>query len=93
MSHLTDEKVKKLELKANEIRKSIIEMLVEAGSGHTAGPLGMADIFTAMDFHVLKHDPKRPDWPERDRMLLSKATLHPFCTPQWRMPDIFRLKS
>ena len=52
MSHLTDEKVKKLELKANEIRKSIIEMLVEAGSGHTAGPLGMADIFTAMYFHV-----------------------------------------
>jgi len=43
---LTEEKIKDLEIKANDIRESIIEMLVEAGSGHTAGPLGMADVFT-----------------------------------------------
>ena len=49
---LTDTKVKELELRANEIRKSIIEMLVEAGSGHTAGPLGMADIFTYLFFLI-----------------------------------------
>ncbi len=39
--------IKQLELKATEIRTSIIEMLLEAGSGHSAGPLGMADVFTA----------------------------------------------
>ncbi len=52
MAHLSDHKVKKLELQANEIRKSVIEMLVEAGSGHTAGPLGMADIFTLLYFQI-----------------------------------------
>lgn len=52
-------------------------MLVEAGSGHTAGPLGMADIFTALYFHILKHDPKKPDWPERDRLVLSNGHIAP----------------
>ena len=52
MPHLHEEKIKQLELKANEIRQSIIEMLVEAGSGHTAGPLGMTDVFTAFYFHI-----------------------------------------
>ncbi len=75
--HLSDEKIKELELKANEIRTSIIEMLVEAGSGHTAGPLGMADVFTAMYFHILNHDPKNPDWPERDRLILSNGHIVP----------------
>ncbi len=77
MSHLTDEKIKELELKANDIRKSIIEMLVEAGSGHTAGPLGMADIFTALYFHILNHDPKNPFWEERDRVILSNGHITP----------------
>lgn len=48
-------------------------MLEEAGSGHSAGPLGLADIFTALYFSVLKHDPKHPDWPGRDRFLLSNG--------------------
>jgi transketolase len=59
---LTDEQIKHLELTANNIRMSIIDMLEDAGSGHTAGPLGMADIFTALYFHIAKHDPKNPDW-------------------------------
>ena len=59
------------------IRQSIIEMLVEAGSGHTAGPLGMADVFTAFYFHILKHDPKNPLWPERDRLVLSNGHICP----------------
>ena len=50
-----------LNKKANEIRQDIIKMLLEAGSGHSAGPLGMADIFTALYFHILNHDPKNPD--------------------------------
>ncbi len=74
---LTQEKILELELKANDIRQSIIEMLVEAGSGHTAGPLGMADIFTLLYFEVLKHDPKNPSWPERDRLVLSNGHICP----------------
>ena len=75
--YISEEKVKELELKANEIRQSILGMLVAAGSGHTAGPLGMADIFTAMYFHVLNHDPKNPDMPDRDRLVLSNGHIAP----------------
>ena len=69
--------IKELEKKANEIRQDIIKMLVASGSGHSAGPLGMADIFTALYFRVLKHDPKRPKWPERDRLILSNGHIVP----------------
>lgn len=48
-------------------------MLLEAGSGHSAGPLGLADIFTALYFSVLKYNPKDPDWPERDMLVLSNG--------------------
>jgi len=75
--HLSDQQLKKLEIKANEIRKDIIKMLVKAGSGHSAGPLGMADVFTAMYFHVLNHKPKKSDWPERDRLVLSNGHICP----------------
>ena len=57
MLELDDQKVRDLELKATEIRETIIEALVTAGSGHTAGPLGMADIFTALYFHILNTKP------------------------------------
>ncbi|HEY4516206.1 MAG TPA: transketolase [Candidatus Paceibacterota bacterium] len=77
METLTPEKIKFLETMANEIRISIIEMLVEAGSGHSAGPLGMTDIFTALYFHVLKHDPKKPEWKDRDRLVLSNGHICP----------------
>lgn len=52
-------------------------MLVAAGSGHSAGPLGMADVFTALYFAVLNHDPKNPDWPDRDRLILSNGHIAP----------------
>jgi transketolase len=74
---LSDDRIKELELKANTIRESIIEMLMEAGSGHTAGPLGMADVFTALYFHSLKHDPHNPFWEERDRFVLSNGHICP----------------
>ncbi len=74
---LTEEKLNTLAEKANEIRLSIVEMLVEAGSGHTAGPLGMADIFTILYFHTLRHDPENPSWPERDRLVLSNGHICP----------------
>ena len=66
-----------LEQMANTIRQDIIRMLVEAGSGHSAGPLGMADVFTALYFVVLKHDPENPDWQKRDRLILSNGHIVP----------------
>lgn len=69
--------VERLETIANEIREDIIRMLEHAGSGHSAGPLGLADIFAALYFDVMKHDPKNPGWEERDIMLLSNG----HCTP------------
>ena len=77
MIKVTPEKLKDLKLKANRIRQLIIEMLVEAGSGHSAGPLGMADIFTAFYFYILNHDPKNPSSPNRDRLVLSNGHICP----------------
>lgn len=75
--YLIDEKLQELELHANAIRQSVIDMLEDAGSGHTAGPLGMADIFAAFYFHLLQHDPEQPEWPERDRLILSNGHIVP----------------
>lgn len=72
-----DDKLRYLEEKANQIREDVIKMLAHAGSGHSAGPLGMADIFTAMYFHVLRHNPKRPNWENRDRLVLSNGHICP----------------
>jgi len=62
-----------LEKKATDIREDIIRMLEHAGSGHSAGPLGLADVFTALYFDVMNYDPKKPDWDERDILLLSNG--------------------
>ena len=59
--------------KANEIRKSIISMLERAGSGHSAGPLGTADIFTALYFDIMNHRPEDPNWGGRDLFFLSNG--------------------
>lgn len=72
-----DRKVKRLERMANIIRQDIIKMLVKAGSGHSAGSLDMADVFTALYFHILHHRPKRPDWMGRDRLILSCGHICP----------------
>ena len=69
---------KKLDKKANEIRADIINMLMEAKSGHSAGSLGMADVFTALYLGgVMKHNPKKPNWKDRDRLILSNAHICP----------------
>jgi len=77
MNYLTEDKIKVLEEKARDIRETVIRMLAEAKSGHTAGPLGMADIFTVFYFHILNHDPKNPEWDERDRLILSHGHIVP----------------
>lgn len=69
--------LEELEKKANFIRKDIIKMLLTAGSGHSAGALGMADVFCALYFDILNHDPKKPDWDERDRLFLSCGHIVP----------------
>lgn len=69
--------IEQMEKKANEIRQDIIKMLVAAGSGHSAGPLGMADVFTALYFAVLHQKPKDPTWPSRDRLVLSNGHICP----------------
>lgn len=74
---LTDKQIIDLEEKANKTRELIISMLLEAGSGHSAGPLGMADIFAAFYFHILTHDPKNPQWEDRDRLILSNGHICP----------------
>lgn len=65
--------IKKLQLLANTIRQHVIKMLTEAGSGHSAGPLGLADIMTALYFNIMHHNPAKPDWPDRDRLVLSNG--------------------
>lgn len=69
--------IKQLHLIANTIRQDIIKMLANAGSGHSAGPLGMADVFTALYFSVLKHQPKHPNWENRDILVLSNGHICP----------------
>jgi transketolase len=66
-----------MEHSANRIRASIITMLERAGSGHSAGPLGLADIFSALYFSILNIDPKNPDWADRDVFFLSNGHVVP----------------
>lgn len=77
MIPLSDAEARTLSERAEAIRETILRMLVEAGSGHTAGPLGMADIFAALYFSVLNHNPRDPEWAERDRLVLSNGHIVP----------------
>jgi transketolase len=77
MQSLSPQRLTELEESANLCRQGIIRSLVAAGSGHSAGSLDMADIFTAFYQHILRHDPKRPDWEDRDRLLLSCGHIAP----------------
>lgn len=77
MDALHEKKLKKLEEIAAALRHDSVEMVINAGSGHIAGPLGMADIFAALYFHVLKHNHRRPQWPDRDRLILSNGHICP----------------
>lgn len=74
MKKITHQKLKRI---AQKIRIDIIKMLAHAVSGHTAGPLGMADIFTALYFNILNHNPKTPNWDQRDRLILSNGHICP----------------
>jgi transketolase len=62
---------------ANEIRKDIVKSLLEAGSGHSAGSLGLEDILTALYFSIMEHNSQEPDWAERDRLIVSNGHIAP----------------
>ncbi|NIM02668.1 transketolase [bacterium] len=66
-------RIEKLEEIARQVRKDIIEMLALAGSGHPGGALSASDIVVALYFSIMKHNPKDPQWKERDRFILSKG--------------------
>ncbi len=75
----SDKQIKELEAKAKEVRRLIVQMLAEAGSGHPGGSLSSTDLITALFFSVLRYRPQEPDWPERDRFHMSKG----HCCPLW----------
>lgn len=69
--------ISELENIAKEIRKDILLSISEAGSGHTGGSLGLADIFTSLYFDILNHNSQNPNWEERDRLILSIGHVAP----------------
>ena len=70
---LNEEEIKELHKKAREIRKGIVEITFTAGGGHIGGSLSQTDVLVALYYKYLNIDPKRPDWEDRDRMILSKG--------------------
>ncbi|HLM91078.1 MAG TPA: transketolase [Thermoplasmata archaeon] len=72
-----DETIRSLEATAREIRRDIVRMTHAAGSGHPGGSLSVCDLVNALVFQELRIDPTRPDWPERDRLVLSKGHAAP----------------
>jgi len=76
---MSENQVKELELRAKSIRRLIVEMICKAGSGHPGGSLSATDLLTVLFFSVLRHNPKEPLWPDRDRFHMSKG----HCCPLW----------
>jgi transketolase len=87
MKKITD--IKRLHLIANSVRQSVVKMLHEAKSGHSAGSIGLADIFAALYFNILNHDPKNPTWPGRDRLVLSNGHVCPVMYAAMAEADYF----
>lgn len=77
MDGISKEKIKDLQARAATIRRHIIEMTFRASSGHPGGSLSCTDLLTVLYFHKMRHDPKRPEWPDRDRFVLSKGHAAP----------------
>ena len=74
---VSGERLKDLMEKAYRIRRHVLEMTTLAGSGHPGGSLSCVDVIVALYFHVMRHDPKNPSWPNRDRFVLSKGHAAP----------------
>lgn len=74
---VTLEQIEFLQEKARLIRRDIITMIGKAGSGHPGGSLSGVEIVTALYFHLMRVDPQNPEWPDRDRFILSKGHAAP----------------
>jgi len=74
---MTDYSIADLENTARKLRRHVINMISTAGSGHPGGSLSAADIITTLYFKIMRHDPSKPHWPERDRFVLSKGHAAP----------------
>lgn len=85
-------KLSELKKKSTEARELVIKMLAEAESGHTAGSLGMADVFISLYFHLLRHNPKDPLWEDRDRLVLSNGHICPIQYACLAMADYFPIE-
>lgn len=84
--------LKELEEKARQVRIDVIKMLTRAGSGHPGGSLSSADILAALFFYKMNHDPQNPDWPDRDRFILSKGHCCPALYAVLSMAGYFERK-
>lgn len=91
-SKIPSNKLEEISEIAIELRKLVIEMLVTAGSGHSAGSLGMADVFASMYFHILNIDPENPTDPDRDRLLLSNGHICPILYATLAQRGFFPIK-
>ncbi|AKM83160.1 transketolase [Candidatus Woesebacteria bacterium RIFOXYC1_FULL_31_51] len=69
--------IEDLEKIAIEVREDIVKMILKAGAGHPAGSLGMVEVFVALYYAILNHDPKNPNWEDRDRLILSNGHICP----------------
>jgi len=90
--YLSEKRIKKLYETSNTLRQDVIKMLEKAGSGHSAGSLDMADIFSALYFLVLNHNPKEPLMPERDRLILSNGHICPILYASLARAGYFSMK-
>jgi transketolase len=91
-SQITEIDVASLKEKARILRREILSMLTEAGSGHTGGSLSAADIVAALFFSKMRHDPKDPKWRERDRFVLSKGHAAPVLYAALALSGYFEMK-
>ncbi len=92
MVEISDDLVRELKLKANEIRTWVIKMVYAAQSGHPGGALSAADVLAVLYFHELRIDPKNPEWSERDRFILSKGHASPAYYAALAMRGFFPLE-
>jgi transketolase len=76
-ANIFDFSVAELGEMAKRLRRHVITMTATAGSGHPGGSLSAADVITALYFKVMRHNPKNPQWPDRDRLILSKGHAAP----------------
>ncbi len=89
MKQLEKEREKELKDMARQLRLDILETTTNAGSGHPSSSFSSVEICTALYFGgILRYKADQPEWPERDRFIMSKGHAAPLLYPFWRVRDI-----